>query len=56
LKNNESYWFNHEASDSASQEIFYFTGLIFGLALYNGILLYAKFLIALYQKVKNFKV
>jgi hypothetical protein len=56
LKNKEFYWFNHEANNSVSQEIFYFTGIIFGLAFYNDVLLNSKFPIALYQKGRNFKV
>jgi hypothetical protein len=50
------YWFNPKANDESSIQAFYLSGVIFGMALLNGILLNLKFPIALYRKLRHLPI
>jgi hypothetical protein len=50
------YWFNPMATDETSLQVFYLSGVLLGIALFNGILLNVKFPIALYRKLLNLPI
>jgi hypothetical protein len=53
---NTFYWFNSGARDPSSLQAFSLTGVIFGLAIYNGNLLNVKFPSVVYKKLRGLKI
>jgi hypothetical protein len=50
------HWFNPKATDPASKQAFFLTGILFGLAIYNGNLLNVRFPAPLYKKLRGSKM
>jgi hypothetical protein len=50
------YWFNPKATDPASKQAFLLTGILFGLAIYNGNMLDIRFPPTAYKQLKGVKV
>ncbi|KAH0792141.1 putative E3 ubiquitin-protein ligase HERC4 isoform X1 [Histomonas meleagridis] len=50
---NDLYWFSNTEKDPASLQAYYLTGIILGLAIYNGNVLNVKFPILIYRKLKG---
>jgi E3 ubiquitin-protein ligase HERC4 len=50
------HWFNPKATDPASKQAFFLTGVLFGLAIYNGNLLDVRFPAPLYKKLRGSKL
>lgn len=53
VKYHNFYWFNPKTNNPLSKQIFFLTGVIFGLAIINGISLNVQFPIALFRKIKK---
>ena len=51
--NNEFYWFNRKPIEPTTRQCFYLTGVVVGLAIYNGNLLNVRFPIVLYKKLRD---
>jgi len=56
ISRREFYWFNPLSNDPSSKQAFLLTGIVFGLAIYNGNLLNVKFQQALYKILRGLKV
>jgi hypothetical protein len=56
LSQNTFYWFNSSARDPSSLQAFSLTGVVFGLAIYNGNLLNVKFPAVVYKKLRGLKI
>lgn len=54
--NNEFYWFNRKPIEPTTKQCFYLTGVVVGLAIYNGNLLNVRFPIVLYKKLRRMTV
>lgn len=54
--NNEFYWFNRKPIEPTTRQCFLLTGIIVGLAIYNGNLLNVRFPIVLYKKLRDMTV
>lgn len=54
--NKDVYWFNTHSTDPAALQAYYLTGIIFGLAIYNGNLLNVRFPLVAYKKLRGFNV
>ena len=54
--NNEFYWFNRKPIEPTTRQCFLLTGIIVGLAIYNGNLLNVRFPIVLYKKLREMTV
>lgn len=54
--NNEFYWFNRKPIEPTTRQCFHLTGIIVGLAIYNGNLLNVRFPIVLYKKLREMTV
>ena len=56
ISNGEFHWFNSKATDPSSKQAYMLTGIVIGLAIYNGNLLNIRFPIALYKKLRGLTV
>jgi hypothetical protein len=56
ISQNSFYWFNSNARDPSSLQAFSLTGVVFGLAIYNGNLLNVKFPGVVYKKLRGLKI